>query len=56
MGRGSSVVGAPLRNLDKFVYHTLPVMCLSGEIIKAVGPFNLVSMPAEVKYPHGLDV
>ena len=26
-------------------------MCLSDETLKAVGPFYLVSMPGEVKYP-----
>ena len=26
-------------------------MCLSDETLKAVGPFYLVSMPEEVKYP-----
>ena len=26
-------------------------LCLSEEILKAVGPFYLVSMPGEVKYP-----
>ena len=26
-------------------------LCLSDETLKAVGPFNLVSMPGEVKYP-----
>ena len=26
-------------------------LCLSGETLKSVGPFDLVSMPGEVKYP-----
>ena len=26
-------------------------LCLSDETLKAVGPFDLVSMPVEVKYP-----
>ena len=26
-------------------------LCLSDETLKAVGPFYLVSMPGEVKYP-----
>ena len=26
-------------------------LCLSDETVKAVGPFYLVSMPGEVKYP-----
>ena len=26
-------------------------LCLSDETVKAVGPFFLVSMPGEVKYP-----
>ena len=30
-------------------------LCLSDETLKAVGPFYLVSMPGEVKYPtHGV--
>ena len=41
---GSSVVEAPLQNLGKFVYPT-------DETLKAVGPFYLVSMPGEAKYP-----
>ena len=32
-------------------------LCLSDETVKAVGPFYLVSMPGEVKYPtHGVNV
>ena len=27
-------------------------LCLSVETLKAVGPFYLVSMPGEVKYPR----
>ena len=40
-----------LGNFDKanFLYTTLPT--LSEETLKAVGPFYLVSMPDEVKYP-----
>ena len=30
--------------------------CLSDEILKAVGPFYLVSMPAEVKYPTSCSI
>ena len=30
---------------------TLLCQCLSDETLKAVGPFYLVSMPGEVKYP-----
>ena len=30
---------------------TPPCQCLSDETLKAVGPFYLVSMPGEVKYP-----
>ena len=29
----------------------LPCQCLSEETLKDVGPFYLVSMPGEVKYP-----
>ena len=29
-------------------------LCLSDETLKAVGPFYLVSMPGEVKYPTSL--
>ena len=38
---GSSVVGAPVRNLGKFVYPTLP--SLSDETLQAIGPFYLES-------------
>ena len=32
-------------------------LCLSDETLKAVGPFYLVSMPGEVKYPtEGVNV
>ena len=32
-------------------------LCLSDETVKAVGPFYLVSMPGEVKYPtQGVNV
>ena len=32
-------------------------LCLSEETLKAVGPFYLVSMPGEVKYPtQGVNV
>ena len=33
VGRGSSVVGAPLRNLGKFVHPTLPVTFRSDTIV-----------------------
>ena len=53
VGRGSSVVGAPLRNLAKFVYPTLPVSF--GDEPKS--PLYLVSMPGEVKCPtQGVNV
>ncbi len=53
MGRGSSVVGAPLRNLAKFVYPTLPGSF--GDEPKS--PLYLVSMPGEVKGPtQGVNV
>ena len=50
MGHGSLVIGAQLQNLGKFVYPILP-RCLSDEALKAIGPFYLVYMPGEVKYP-----
>ena len=32
-------------------------LCLSDETVKAVGPFYLVAMPGEVKYPtQGVNV
>ena len=32
-------------------------LCLSDETLKSVGPFNLVSIPGEVKYPiQGVNV
>ena len=32
-------------------------LCLSGETLKTLGPFYLVSTPGEVKYPtHGVNV
>ena len=53
--RGSSVVRAPLPNLGKFVIpHCL---CLSDVTLTAVGPFYLVSIQEEVKYPvQGVNV
>ena len=38
------------------MFHALNIrdcvsLCLSEETLKAVGPFYLVSMPGEVKYP-----
>ena len=66
MGRGGSVVRAydrltidwslvrillrPFGNFVNFLPHFL-CQCLSEETLKAVGPFYLVSMPGEVKYP-----
>ena len=50
-GGGSSVVGAPLQNLGKFVYPTLPVSF--GGDTKSCCRFNRVSMPGEVKDPMG---
>ena len=38
-----------LRNFGNSVYPAC--QCLSDETLKAVGPFNLVDMPGEVKYP-----
>ena len=49
------MVRVPLRKTFRF--GTLAIMftplcqCLSEETVKAVGPFYLVSMPGEVKYP-----
>ena len=42
-------------NLIRFGTLAIPFtplcQCLSEETLKVVGPFNLVSMPGEVKYP-----
>ena len=45
----------PFRNLGDFVYPT--PLCLSEEILKADGPFYLVSTPGEVNDPtQGVNV
>ena len=49
VGRGSSLVGTLLRSLGKLFTPHCP--CVSDETLKTVGPFYLVSMPGEVKYP-----
>ena len=41
-----------LRNFGNSVYPAC--QCISGETLKAVGPFYMVSMPGEVKYPTSL--
>ena len=46
--RGSSVVGAHIQDLDKFVYPTLPIGIIVEETLKVVGPFYLVYMSGEV--------
>ena len=50
VGCGSSVFGAPLRNLGKFVYPTLPAS-FGRDTISRWYFLYLVSMPVEVKYP-----
>ena len=37
--------------LSTLVIRDCVSLCLSDETLKAVGPFYLVSMPGEVKYP-----
>ena len=41
------------RNLALYITDCVS-LCLSDETLKAVGPFYLVSMPGEVKYPTSL--
>ena len=49
--------GSSPTSVKTFLFGTLAIpfipacQCLSGETVKAVGPFYLVSMPGEVKYP-----
>ena len=38
------------KNLDLNIRDCVS-LCISGETLKAVGPFYMVSMPREVKYP-----
>ena len=38
----------------KTAAHNCVSLCLSDETLKAVGPFYLVYMPGEVKYPTSL--
>ena len=45
----TSVKTVLFRNFGNSVYPAC--QCLSDETVKAVGPFYLVSMPGEVKYP-----
>ena len=45
-----------LKNLALYI-RDFESLCLSDETVKAVGPFYLVSMPGEVKYPtQGVNV
>ena len=41
-----------LRNFGSSIYPAL--QCLTEETLKALGPFYLVPMPGEVKYPTSL--
>ena len=49
--------GSSPTSVKSFLFGTLaipftpPCQCLSDERVKCVGPFYLVSMPGEVKYP-----
>ena len=44
------------KNLDLYI-RDCESLCLSDETVKAVGPFYLVSMSGEVKYPtQGVNV
>ena len=45
---GSNPTEAVWKLANSFTPHS---QCLSEETLKAVGPFYLVSMPGEVKYP-----
>ena len=47
-GDGGSIPPTAVSKLRPFRSHRL---CLSEEILKAGGPFNLVSMPVKVKDP-----
>ena len=51
VGRGSSVVGAQLRNMGKFVF-TPHCLFLSHDSLYTVGPFYLVTMPGGSKISH----
>ena len=42
----------PLRFVTLAISFTPPFKCLSEETLKGIGPFYLVSMPLEVKYPR----
>ena len=46
---GLSVEGTAVGNFS--ISFTPLCLCLSEETLKYVGPFHLVSMPGEVKYP-----
>ena len=57
-----TVDGSSPTSVNTFLFGTLEIpftpicQCLSEETVKSVGPFYLVSMPGEVKYPtspHG---
>ena len=57
MATGHSRPGSNPTSVKTFRFGTLAIsftplsQCLSEETLKAVGPFYLVSMPGEVKYP-----
>ena len=47
---GSNPIGPALETLVAISFTPL-CLCLSEETLKAVGPFYLVSVPEELKYP-----
>ena len=55
LATGRAGVRIPLRKTFRFGTLAIPFtplcQCLLEETLKAVGPFYLVSMPGEVKYP-----
>ena len=48
----NSAAATSLRNFGNSVYSALPVSF--GQTLTTVGPFYLVSMPGDVKYPTSL--
>ena len=57
MATGHSRPGSNPTSVKTFRFGTLAIpftplrQCISDETLKAVGPFYLVSMPREVRYP-----
>ena len=55
-GDGGSIPPTAISKLRQFRSPHI-CLCLSEETLKAIGPFYLVSMPGEVKYPtQGVNV